>query len=156
MIARENQGLVCGLILFWPLLWVLWAGLTRGGASLRFAGIQLVQADGRRAARWRCAWRALLIWLPVVSLLCVSGGLEVWRLNHCPEADLPAWLAWRPRQPAAGLSVCTAGSGSVLQPGGLHDRLVGISSSSALSSVVYSSAIAFLNWVNCTISGDSL
>jgi len=52
-----------------PAAWVVWSFLTRGGLTLRLMGLALVRADGRKAARWQCAWRSLLVWSPVVALL---------------------------------------------------------------------------------------
>src|SRR5262249_10303057 len=68
-----------GWTVFWmilvPALWcVLWALFTRGGFTFRLMGISLRRADGRRAGRLRCAWRALLFWAPVATLL----GLSAW------------------------------------------------------------------------------
>jgi hypothetical protein len=91
--------LLVGLVAGWPLLWALWAGVTRGGLGLRLVGARLVQADGRRAARWRCAWRALVVWAPMVALLLASLFLDLWRIARAaPDgpagADYLAWLAW--------------------------------------------------------------
>jgi hypothetical protein len=61
-------------------LWALWAAATRGGLALRLAGISLCNRDGSPASRWRCAWRSLLMWLPVLALLLLSFWLDVWRL----------------------------------------------------------------------------
>jgi hypothetical protein len=69
----------------WPALWVLWAFAARGGFSFKMVGIALVQADGRQASRWQCAWRALLVWTPVTILLLVSVWLDDWY-----------WSAWQP------------------------------------------------------------
>jgi hypothetical protein len=91
--AREYLT-VAGLIVFWPLLWVVWAVLWRGGVSLRLAGIVVVRGDGRRASRLRCGWRVLLIWLPVVLLLSASAALDLWRFTRAPDSSWPAWLAW--------------------------------------------------------------
>jgi hypothetical protein len=52
-----------------PATWIVWGFLTRGGLTLRLMGLALVRADGRKAARWQCAWRSLLVWTPVVALL---------------------------------------------------------------------------------------
>ncbi len=90
------QGIA--LLLVWPVLWVFWAGLTRGGGlSLALTGIAVVQGDGRRAARWRCVARAALIWIPFVGLLLMSLLLDLWRLaaaGPAVELQLAAWLAW--------------------------------------------------------------
>ena len=125
VIATENYGAMCFLILACPAMWILWGGLTRGGFSLRFAGIQLVQADGRRAGRWRCAYRAALVWLPIISLLCIAGCLEVWRLNHDVDGDLPAWLAWGSWWLAAGLLPLFLWLAQRTPNRGPHDRLAG-------------------------------
>jgi eukaryotic-like serine/threonine-protein kinase len=84
-------------LLPWPAVWVVWAFLTRGGLSLRLAGIRLLQADGRPAARWRCAWRALLVWAPVALLVLASVYLDVWRISGAlasGDPDARAWCAW--------------------------------------------------------------
>jgi hypothetical protein len=59
------------LVLF-PALWVVWAFVTRGGVCLRLAGLALVRGNGQDARRWQCAWRTLLVWLPLLALL---GGV---------------------------------------------------------------------------------
>jgi hypothetical protein len=85
------------LMLVWPVLWVFWAALTRGGLALALSGVAVVQRDGRRAARWRCVVRALLIWVPFGGLLLVSLLLDSWRVAAAgPEAEsrAAAWLAW--------------------------------------------------------------
>ena len=42
-------------MVIWPVLWVVWAFLARGGISYRLAGIALVRGDGRSASRLQCA-----------------------------------------------------------------------------------------------------
>jgi eukaryotic-like serine/threonine-protein kinase len=86
-------------LLTWPILWVLWAFVARGGFSYRIAGLALVRRDGRPAARWQCARRALLVWLPVTALLIASVWLDAWY-----------WMAWQPDDPRGwmlGLSQLT-------------------------------------------------
>jgi hypothetical protein len=119
-------------MLFWPLLWAVGAGLTRGGLSPRLAGIALVGEDGRPAARWRCALRPLVVWLPVVLLLLASLYLDVWRVasaRHGWSADavrVNAWVSWHLWWGAAllvGAGVFTA----VCWPNrGPQDRLTGV------------------------------
>jgi uncharacterized RDD family membrane protein YckC len=58
-------------------LWVVWAFVTRGGLTLRMMGLNLVRADGRKASRWQCAWRAAIVWAPVVVLLALAVCAEV-------------------------------------------------------------------------------
>jgi hypothetical protein len=80
----------------WPVLWVIWAFLTRGGLSHRILGLSLVRSDGRRASRLRCAWRALLVWAPVTALLALSTGLEVWHWANWTLDDPTRyqWVYW--------------------------------------------------------------
>ena len=60
-------------------VWVGTAAVLRGGVSMILTGIALVRADGRRAARWQCAVRAAVVWLPVTLLLLLSVWLQVYR-----------------------------------------------------------------------------
>jgi hypothetical protein len=90
----EDFGWVFGFavliaVVFWPVAWMVWAALWRGGLSFRVMGIAVVRTDGRRASRLRCAYRVLLVWLPLAALLGASGGLEAWH-----------WSAWTPEGPA--------------------------------------------------------
>src|SRR5581483_5854053 len=102
--------------------------LWRGGLSDRLLGLALVQSDGRPAARWRCAWRALLVWAPVTGLLIAAMWLEqdYWSAEN---AGAPApwlarlswvvsWSAWALLAAYAVLAVRSPGRG-------LHDRLAG-------------------------------
>jgi hypothetical protein len=85
---------------FWPIFafatlgavalgWTVWAGVTRGGVVLRLTGLAVVRADGRPAPRLLCAWRAVLFWLPIVTLLGASIWLDATYWAH--------WDAWAPR-----------------------------------------------------------
>jgi hypothetical protein len=78
------------VVLGWPVLWIAWAWLARGGNSYRFAGIEVVRIDGRPAARWQFALRAALFWLPIVVLLLLSTALEA----VLPGAPLLWWGLW--------------------------------------------------------------
>lgn len=79
-----------------PVLWIIWAFLTRGGFSHGLAGIMLVRSDGQRAARWQCAWRSFLFWLPISALILASMFLDLWfwSLNDPAPAGPAAWLPW--------------------------------------------------------------
>jgi hypothetical protein len=66
------------MLAFFPAAWVIWAFATRGGLTFALMGLTLVRADGRRAARWRCAWRVLLVWAPVVAPLAACMWLKVY------------------------------------------------------------------------------
>jgi serine/threonine protein kinase len=84
----------CAPAVIWPALWVVWAFLSRGGFSLYLVGLALVHRDNRPAARWRCAWRALLVWLPVSLLFVISMVLEG-----------QFWTTWRQEAPHPWLGV---------------------------------------------------
>jgi serine/threonine protein kinase len=63
-------------VLVSPLVWIIWAFIFRGGFSFRFMNLAVVDAQGRRASRLRCAWRAFLFWAPVcgaITLFVVLG-----------------------------------------------------------------------------------
>jgi hypothetical protein len=68
----------------------------RGGLTLRMTGICLVRADGRKAARWQCAWRAFLFWLPLLVLLMASIALDYWfwSTGEPRPSGVLAWLPW--------------------------------------------------------------
>jgi hypothetical protein len=90
-----------GLFFVWPVLWALWAGLTRGGVVLRVAGIRLVDGKGRPASRWRCALRTFVLWLPIACLLALSLYLDLSRVANTHEAwmtaeraMISAWMSW--------------------------------------------------------------
>jgi eukaryotic-like serine/threonine-protein kinase len=78
------------MLLVWSAVWVAWAFLWRGGLSFRMLGLALVGSDGRPARRLRCAWRALLFWVPLVVLAAVSVWLDAAYWADWPGA--PAWL----------------------------------------------------------------
>jgi hypothetical protein len=93
-----------GFVVACLILLVLWAFLLRGGLSFRFLGLSLVRGDGRPAARWQCAVRALLVWVPVTALLVASIWLEqqywaTWEAGHPSAwllglAHVTTWSAW--------------------------------------------------------------
>jgi hypothetical protein len=127
-IERFLRNFFLGVVAFWPAVWVVWAFLTRGGLSFRLAGLMLVRDDGSRAARWQCAWRALLVWGPVAGLLLFSLWLDAWHWSTWDASQPRHWVAW--------LTVSAWWAGWALlpiyvflalrQPGrALHDRLAG-------------------------------
>ena len=91
---RVVAGMLTIGLVFWPLVWVVWAFLCRGGLSFRWTGLALAQSDGRKAARWQCAWRALLVWTPVVVLWTLSVWLEVSYWAAFPAGDPDSWTPW--------------------------------------------------------------
>jgi hypothetical protein len=127
--AHQELALVLAA---WPLLWSVWAGLTRGGLGLKLAGIALLGREGRPAARWRCALRALLLWLPVAVLLWVSLLLDLWRVAQAAvggwsdeQVRVTAWLAWAAWWLALLLLPLYAWVAVRWPNGGPHDRLTG-------------------------------
>jgi hypothetical protein len=80
--------LTAGFVLLFlaPVLWVIWAFLWRGGITLQMMGMALVCGDGRRAGRWRCAWRAFLVWMPPAALSYLALEIKV----ADPEATIQA------------------------------------------------------------------
>jgi hypothetical protein len=101
-----------------PAIWVLWAFVTRGGLALPLMGLALVRADGRKAARWQCAWRAFLVWLPVVVPLwaCVQVKVAAPELRYVHSG-----LWWLAVAVLLGEVIL-----AVLRPWrALHDRLAG-------------------------------
>ena len=102
-----------------PTIWVAWDLVTRGGFALKLAGLGLVRSDGRKAPRWRCAWRSSLVWLPPAFLLVAS----VWVRGQIPTLGWPSWLVF-------GLAVAPlplyVGSALFSPSCGPHDRLSGL------------------------------
>ena len=64
----------CG---FFLIMFILFAFLFRGGVAYWVAGIALVQRDGRRASRWKCTLRELVLWLPLIVVLLLTGLVQV-------------------------------------------------------------------------------
>ena len=97
-ILDDFAVVLLGLAL-WPLAWATWAFLTRGGLVPRLLGIVMVTRQGRRAPRWRCFLRELLIWSPIVLLLSASLLIDLFRLAHGNGWDedyqeFAGWAAW--------------------------------------------------------------
>jgi hypothetical protein len=103
-------------LVFWPVCWV--ASASRGGLSRRAFGLTLVLANGHRAWRSQCAWRALVVWAPVTALL----GLALWLDAYHPEQARWSWACW-----GAALGILFGfGALALRSPSrGLHDRLAG-------------------------------
>ncbi|MFO0843777.1 MAG: hypothetical protein U0797_15510 [Gemmataceae bacterium] len=120
------------MMLFWPAFWAAWSFAMRGGLAPRLAGIALVGADGRPAARWRCAWRTLMVWLPVTLLLLAALYLDVWRVSSSrdgwgvDEVRFAGWLAWHLWWAALGLVGAYIFVAIVWPNRGPHDRLSGV------------------------------
>jgi hypothetical protein len=129
--GRHIRGVLLLLLAVWPGLWVLWAFVTRGGVVLRLAGTSLVRAGGRRASRLRCAWRALVVWLPVTALWAAVIWLDTSFLNPWapPPTGLLAgwapWLSWALWWLALLLVPAYLALALVNPARSLHDRLAG-------------------------------
>jgi hypothetical protein len=80
--------------LAWPVGWVVWAFLWRGGFSYPLLGLALVRRDGRPAGRPQCAWRAYLFWAPVAVLITCSVWLSTKYWSAWTPEGSPLWLAW--------------------------------------------------------------
>jgi hypothetical protein len=75
---QSDSGIVLLTLLGILLALVVQAALVRGSVSMLLTGIAIVQGNGQRATRRRCALRAALIWLPLVALLIGSASLQIW------------------------------------------------------------------------------
>ncbi len=117
--ATSRVASVVGFGSVFPALWACWDGLTLGGFSLKLTGLGLIRADGRRAPRWRCAWRSALVWSPVAALLIGS----VWVQDH---ASRPVWAAWALFGVAAALPPIYAALALLFPSRGPHDVLSGL------------------------------
>lgn len=78
----------------WPILAVLWSGVLRGALSHYFMGMTLVRRNGRRAGVLRCAWRALLVWLPVTACFLGAGLLTAHYWSNWVPGDVHAEQRW--------------------------------------------------------------
>jgi hypothetical protein len=115
-------------VLPFPLIWLLWAFLLRGGYTLRLAGIALLRSNGRKALRIQCAWRALLVWMPIVALLTAMAWLDgrwlaVWFRQS--TYGWPYWLSSVCWALAVLLLPVYIGLALWLPNRCLHDRLAG-------------------------------
>jgi hypothetical protein len=77
-----------------PVLWVLWALLTRGGLSYQMTRIALVTGDGRQAGRFRCLWRSFLVWAPFTLMLFVAHRLDEWYWSVWGTDAAQRWALW--------------------------------------------------------------
>jgi hypothetical protein len=81
-------------LVFWPVTWVIWSLVWRGGLSLRWLGLSLARSDGRRAARWQCALRDLVVWTPLLALWTASLWLDVWYFVDWTPSEPLWWVPW--------------------------------------------------------------
>ena len=107
------------LVTVFPITWVAWDFLTRGGFALRLSGLGLILEDGRPAPRWRCAWRTAVTWTPMVVALIAT----VWIGFHSPKT---LWMHKVPINPALAFLPIYAALALAFPSRGPHDRLSGL------------------------------
>lgn len=71
-------------------VWIVWAFAFRGGIAYWRGGITLRRADGRKASRLQCAFRAFLVWTPIVCLQALALT-AAWLLPSLPELYFGIW-----------------------------------------------------------------
>jgi hypothetical protein len=119
-IEADNLGLDVAMMMIWsfPLAWAAWSFAFRGGFAFWRVGLHLCRADGRKAARWQCAGRVLLVWVPVVGLLSLTIVVAL----VAPQFPWLCFLLWFIAVLLLPLWVVLA----LLNPArGPHDRLMG-------------------------------
>jgi hypothetical protein len=100
------------------LFWIVWAFAFRGGYAYWRGGIALRRADGRKAARWQCAFRALLVWGPLATLYCSAVAVA----HYAPNWPWLYFALWGLGTALVPLYLLLA----LLNPArALHDRLAG-------------------------------
>jgi len=80
-------------VIFWPAVWVMWAYVFRGGFGYGLTGLRLVRQDGRAPTRLQCAFRILLVWMPLTLLLLVANFLRSQIEVYHDMADTVTWSA---------------------------------------------------------------
>lgn len=100
-------------------VWCAWSFLLRGGLSYRLTGIHLSRRDGRKAARWQCALRVLLVWSPIVLIQALAILVHAW----FPEQNKLALALW-----LGSVLLIPAYIWSALRSPGqaLYDRILGV------------------------------
>ena len=122
--AKSEDGerfvfpLSAAVLLLVPLGWAGFAFVFRGGLAFLLAGITLVKADGRRAGRFRCAVRELIVWTPLTGVLLVT----LWVQYAHPEMVLTRTVLWLVGVATIPLYVVIALRDPVQPP---QDRLAG-------------------------------
>jgi len=73
--------------------WIVWSMIFHGGLSFGLLGLSLVDRRGRPASPWRCGWRSLVVWGPILLVLLSSALWPLWLDPHQPAAWFEdAWL----------------------------------------------------------------
>lgn len=73
--------------------WIVWSMVFRGGLSFGMVGLTLVDSRGRPASPWRCGWRSLIVWAPIVAILALAHWLPTVVAPDSPQEWFqPCWL----------------------------------------------------------------
>ena len=119
--TREVANVETVLLLFWPVVWVVWAFLFRGGLTYLMMGLALVRGNGRPAMRVPAPPRRTFpVWAPVAgadprvgvagrgllvgvaqrrrATLDAGGVLRGLVGGACPVAVYAALAVWLPRR----------------------------------------------------------
>lgn len=78
IVASELHASTLVIALTALLVWVLpaiTAFVFRGGPAFWLTRIEVLRADGRRAGRWRCAWRNFVAWAAIMLPYAMMGVL---------------------------------------------------------------------------------
>jgi uncharacterized RDD family membrane protein YckC len=106
----------------------LCAFVARGGLSYRAAALAVVRRDNRRAGRWQCLVRALVVWAPFAVLMLLSFRVDDYFWDHWTPEGAPEELAVLARCLwwGAWLLLAVYAALALLFPRrGLHDYLAG-------------------------------
>ena len=88
--AKLFNYCMIGLAIFPFIIWPIFAYLFRGGLSMKIAGITLVKQNGRKAGRFRCVLREMLVWTPLVLVL----SLDLWVQAFHPSYVQTRTVIW--------------------------------------------------------------
>ena len=91
-------------------------------------GLCLVRPDGRPAARWQCALRVLLVWVPVAALWGAGMWLEMVYWSWWRAGAAAGWVLWLSSVlwwAGAALLVLYVLLAILYPQRSLHDRLAG-------------------------------
>jgi hypothetical protein len=72
---RILPAFTAGAVGGWGFFSTLFAMIFRGGLSLKLFGMGVRNRRGEMASRLRCAWRSLLVWIPLLVLYGTGGWL---------------------------------------------------------------------------------
>jgi hypothetical protein len=120
-VVRILRKMVHVLPFWFAAIWaagaILGAFVVRGSLSMRILSLSVRDAKGRRAARWRCAWRALCTSVPIVAAYAVPAWIG--KGSHAGTATVAlaaalavhlALIAMSLRRPARGWQDVVAGT----------------------------------------------